>query len=166
MPLKNKIHINANNNLFLRTNAHLRANSSSVFYVLANRAAWYSTGLFLFISQRSLNGFIPGLMLLCARIKRSLYKRLRLVFEKVVEPFRLNNSKTQCEQCLRVDNSRSGYPEFSLIGCGISEARCLLYIAKGEQRITPLLSYLLERKNTRVLNPWQGKGTSNSVPEI
>lgn len=112
------------------------------------RAAQLSEGLFLCPYRRFLKGFIPGPTLLSARIKRSKYINLSLVFEKVIEPFRMNNQKTQCEQCLRVDNSRSGYSEFSLIGCGITEARRFIYTAKGKQRITSLLSYLrIENKS-------------------
>lgn len=112
MPLSSNIIINARKYLFLYHFAvRLRTMAFSKYLILA-RAAQLSEWLFLCSYMRFLNGFIPGPMLLSAQIKRSKYISLSLVFEKAFESFRMNNQKTQCEQCLRVDNSRSGYSGF------------------------------------------------------
>lgn len=165
MALKNFYTYYGQNIIFLFLSVRLRAISIFRYKVLANWAAGLSRGLFLCHFLRVLNGFIPAAILLTPRNERFRYIRLRLVFEKSCEAFRLNNPKTQCEQCLWVDNSRSGYSGFSLIGWGMSEAPLSYIHSKREANlITSLLEYL--KREYIVPNTRQDKGTINPHPEI
>jgi hypothetical protein len=110
--------------IFVSLSRHFCRSNNSFFSLLrlATGSLGFTKGLFLFPKLKVFKRFYSWANVAYARIKRFRYISLRLVFEKAGEPFRLNNQKTQSEQCLRVDNSRSGFTGFSLLGWGITEA--------------------------------------------